>query len=124
MDVLIADDSTLVREHFINRLDDVPHVGLKLQAADAYEAYEMIDEYNPDVVIVDIHMPGNGLELVKKIKSGQVMPRVVIMLTNYATEQYRKAAKALGVNYFFDKTAEFEEAFALLRSLSNQLSDT
>jgi DNA-binding NarL/FixJ family response regulator len=124
MDILIADDSTLVREHILNRLDGVPYVGLKLQASNAYEAYEMIDEYEPDVVIVDIHMPGNGLELVKKIRSSRVMPRAVIMLTNYATKQYRKAAKSLGVDYFFDKTAEFEEAFALLRSLSIQFSDS
>lgn len=117
MDVLVADDSTHVREHLLSRLKDLPYVKQRMQAADAREAYRLTNLHHPDVIVVDIHMPGNGLDLADKLANLPDRP-VIIMLTNYPYEQYRKRSAQLGVDYFFDKTTEFNLALDVLEELA------
>ncbi len=117
MDVLVADDSKLVREHLLSRLKGLPYIKQRLEAADAREAYGLTTEYHPDVIVVDIHMPGDGLELAGKLVNLPDRP-VIIMLTNYAHDQYRKRSAQIGVDFFFDKTTEFDEALDVLEELA------
>ena len=86
--VLIVDDERLARK----RVDDVlqalqnrcPTVSLG-ESDNAMDAWEMILEDKPDVVLLDIHMPGfNGLELAKKIRTLD-MPPAIIFLTAFFT---------------------------------------
>ena len=78
--VVIVDDEELARkriDELLGRLDDVECVG---EAANGLEAVERIRELSPDVVILDIQMPGmNGLEVVEALDD----PPLVIFATAY-----------------------------------------
>lgn len=117
MKVFIADDSAAIVERLITMLSELPQVEIIGHAQDAREAIKAIRQLNPDVVILDIRMPGgSGIDVLKDIKSNKPTP-VVIMLTNYPYPQYRKKCKALGADFFFDKSTEFEKVTKVLERL-------
>jgi len=123
MKVFIADDSAAVVERLITMLSELPQVEIIGQAQDALEAIKAIRQLNPDVVILDIRMPGgNGIDVLKDIKSNKPAP-VVIMLTNYPYPQYRRKCKALGADFFFDKSTEFEKVTEVLGQLIKDSHD-
>ena len=71
----------------------------------------------PDVVILDLCMPGgSGIEVLEGLKRDQMRP-LVIVLSNYGQSQYRKKCLASGASFFFDKSIEFEEVSKVLRRL-------
>ena len=117
MRVLIADDSTLVRERMNDLLLNVPTVEVVGQAGDKDEALRLIAECKPDVVILDIRMPGgNGIEILKIIKDRYPLC-TVIMLTNYPYPQYREKCMREGADYFFDKSTEFKKVAEVLGNM-------
>jgi DNA-binding NarL/FixJ family response regulator len=115
--VFIADDSSLVRERLAALVSDLKGVELVGQAGDAYEALEAIQRLRPDVVILDIRMPGgNGIQMLEAIKKGAAPP-VVIMLAAFPYPQYHKKCLEMGADYFFDKSAEFERVVQVLKRM-------
>ena len=117
MKVLIVDDSKIVcnglREMLIN-IADLVVVG---EAHNADEAVKAISELKPDVVILDIRLPGpSGIEVLKDIRDKK-LPIRVIMLTNYPYPQYRKKCEELGADYFFDKVTEIEKVTEVIEQL-------
>ena len=61
--VVIVDDSGIFRRVLFNQLKDHPHIEVVGMAKDPYEARDVIVEFNPDVLILDIMMPGlDGIE--------------------------------------------------------------
>jgi YesN/AraC family two-component response regulator len=115
--VFIADDSLLIRERLaalVSGLEDTELVG---QAGETPEAMEAIQRLKPDVVILDIHMPGgSGLQVLKTIKQAESAP-VAIMLTAYSYSQYRRSCMQAGAEYFFDKSTEFNRVSQVLEQL-------
>ena len=121
--VFIADDSSVIRDRLNALLSDLPGVEVIGEAGDAEETLKGIQELNPDVVILDIRMPGgNGIGVLKKIKKNDSCP-VVIMLTNYPYLQYRKKCTDLGADYFFDKSTEFERIIEVFNKLIHEPDD-
>lgn len=117
MKVVIADDSSLVRERLISLLSALKDVEIIGQAQDAREAMDSIQRLAPEAVILDIQMPGgSGIEVLRQIKQ-TMPPPIVIMLTNYAAAPYREACLALGADYFFNKSTEFEQLVEAVRTL-------
>ena len=117
MRVFIADDSELVRERLKELLSEISEVEIIGEAGDGEEAIKGILELHPDVVILDIRMPGgNGIDVLQAIKRGDPAP-TVIMLTNYPYPQYRKKCMDLGADYFFDKSNEFERVMEVIEQL-------
>ncbi len=109
MKVVIADDSDLVRIEVRKMLSEFPEITFIGEARDGPEALMLIEQCLPDLVILDVRMPGgNGVDVLKKITKVNGRP-VVIMLTNYPYPQYRKKCKELGADFFFDKSTEFKE---------------
>jgi DNA-binding NarL/FixJ family response regulator len=99
-------------------LIDIADVEIVGQAHNAEDAIASIAEANPDVVILDIRLPGmNGIDVLKDIRTKK-LPIRVIMLTNYPYPQYRKKCEALGADYFFDKVAEIEIIPNLIEELA------
>ncbi|MDY6854302.1 MAG: response regulator transcription factor [Thermodesulfobacteriota bacterium] len=92
-----------------------------LYITEAENAIKAMDEmiYNcPELVLMDIRLPGkNGLELTKEIKS--LYPDVVVIIfTNYDFPQYREAAKEAGADAFFVKgTTKVNEILTSINSL-------
>ena len=115
--VLIADDSTFIRERLPAMLLDIPGIEVVGQAKNGAEALDLVRALNPDVVILDIRMPRmTGIEVLQKLKKDKTAP-VVIMLTSYPYPQYREKCQEAGADFFFDKSTDFDKLFALLKEL-------
>jgi DNA-binding NarL/FixJ family response regulator len=116
--VVIADDSALVRERLVVMVSDLEGVEVVGQATDAPEAMEIIQRLKPDVVILDIRMPGgNGFQVLETIKETGGAP-VVIMLTAFPYPQYRDKCLAAGADYFLDKATEFVRVIPVIEQLA------
>jgi DNA-binding NarL/FixJ family response regulator len=115
--VFIVDDSAVVRERLARLIAELPGVDIVGQADIAFEALNAIRKLKPGVVVLDISMPGSsGLYVLETLKREQFCP-LVIMLTNFSHDQYRRKCLQLGADYFFDKTSEFEKVIDVLRNL-------
>jgi len=118
MRVLIADDSEVVCQRLIAMLSELPEAEVVGQATNSSEAISSIQELHPDVVILDIRMPGgSGIDVLRTIKKNDSAPRVIV-LTNYPYPQYRKACMDAGAEFFLDKSTEFEKVTELIKQLS------
>lgn len=115
--IFIADDSDTLRERLTTMLLEIEGAQVVGQARNAAEAVEGIRSLNPDIVILDIQMPGgSGIDVLKTIKR-YARPPVVMMLTNHAHPQYRKKCMDWGADFFLDKSREFESLAAICKSL-------
>jgi two-component system response regulator YesN len=85
------------------------------EAADGKEALQKVDAVEPNLIFVDIKLPGgNGLELTKRIKADH--PKItIIILTSYDLPEYREAANQCGANYFLSKDISTEELLKLVQ---------
>jgi CheY-like chemotaxis protein len=102
--VLIVEDSTLFRQLLDETLRDrFPSIGI-YQARDGEEALQKVETFLPDLIFMDIRLPGeNGLDLSKRIKS--LYPNIIIIiLTAYDLPEYRESSRQYA-DYFFSKGA-------------------
>ncbi|MCK0116382.1 response regulator transcription factor [Isoptericola sp. S6320L] len=104
--VVLADDEALLRRALAALLPLEGDVTVLAEAADGAEAVEATIEHRPDVLVVDLEMPGvDGLEAVAEIR--RVLPgQVVLMLTRHARPGVLRQALRLGVQGFVSKSAE------------------
>jgi DNA-binding NarL/FixJ family response regulator len=120
MKVFIADDSQVLRERLEEMLSELPGVEIMGYAQDVPGALTSIKTLQPDVVILDIRMPGgSGVDVLQDIKKDKKTP-MVIVLTNYPYPQYRKKCMDLGADFFFDKSTEFEKVTAVFKELTGE----
>ncbi len=89
-----------------------------IEAANGVDAFQEIDLHPPDLIFMDIRLPGeNGLELTGKIKADHP-GIIVIVLTSYESPEYREAAIRFKADYFFSKDAiTNDEIFTLVKSI-------
>lgn len=81
--VLVVDDSLLFRESISRRLREDPEIDVVATARDPYEARNMILEYRPDVMTLDIEMPKmNGIDFLKRLIPQYPIPTIVISATD------------------------------------------
>ncbi|MGD8969396.1 MAG: response regulator transcription factor, partial [Anaerolineae bacterium] len=87
--IFIADDSDLVRERLRELISEVPGTEIVGEGASGAEALAALKRLSPNVLILDIRMPGgNGIDALEAAKEQRPAP-LVIMLTAYAHPQYR-----------------------------------
>jgi DNA-binding NarL/FixJ family response regulator len=117
MRLLIADDSAYLLERLAEVFSEVSGVEIIGQAKNVNEVIKEVERHRPDLVILDIKMPGgNGFSALEQIKQREDPP-VVIMFTNYPYLQYRKKSMDLGADYFFYKAIEFNNLIDLIKEL-------
>ena len=122
MKVLIVDDSAIVRERLKAMLTEIKELEKISQAKDSREAIRCFKKLNPEVVILDIRIPGvSGIDLLQKMKKSN-QPPLVIVLTNYPYPQYRRKCIEAGADFFFDKSNEFNKVIEVLNQLSQNQS--
>jgi len=115
--VYIVDDAQLMRERLTELVTDIAGVEIVGQSGDPFEALDSIRKSHPDVVILDIRLPGrSGIDVLKDIKREPRAP-IIIMITNYPYHQYRQGCMAAGADYFFSKIEEFEMIRETLSSI-------
>ena len=114
MKIVIVDDSIVIRQRLVRQLRELDGIEVVGEADDVPVARKLVEKLKPDVAILDIRMPsGSGADLVQELKQLKPAP-TVIMLTNYPYPENRKKCMALGADFFFDKSTEFQEAVRLL----------
>ncbi len=115
--VLLADDQVLVRAGFRVLLDVEDDIDVVGEAATGTEAIERCRESRPDVVLMDIRMPGlDGIEATRSIAAIPGLERVkVLILTTYDTEEYVFDALEAGASGFLLKDAGPQELLHAIR---------
>ena len=109
MNVVLVDDSLLVRERIANIISEIPGAEVIGEAGNSIEAIEVVRKTKPDVVILDIKMPGeSGLQVLRKLKN-EFEDLRIIMLTNYSDSQYKAECLMHGADYFLSKSDEFDK---------------
>lgn len=111
--VLLADDHALVRAGFRALLGNIEGVEVVAEAEDGRDALRLIAEYNPEVVLLDIAMPGlNGLEATVRIIAEFPGVRVIILSMHASEEYVLRALRAGAVGYLLKgaRAAELELA--------------
>ncbi len=115
---LLVEDSASFREIIkFNLQDQFPSMDI-IETADGGEAFQKIDSYPPDLIFMDISLPGeNGLELTRKIKAAHP-DVIIIILTSHDSPEYREAAIRYKADYFFSKDVLLNDGvFALVKSI-------
>jgi DNA-binding NarL/FixJ family response regulator len=119
--VLIADDAFVVRQRLVTMLDELAGVKIVGQAEHVAGVINAIRDLQPDVVILDICMPGgSGIDVLRDIKQDEVGPTVII-LTNFPFSGYRQKCLDGGADFFLDKSTEFDQIPKLLERLRQGL---
>ncbi len=115
--MLVEDNPSFRRVLKDNLLDLFPSMEI-IEASDGVEALQEMDRHHPDLIFMDIRLPGeSGLELTAKIK-GDHPGIIVIVLTSYESPEYREAAIQCKADYFFSKDAiTKDEIFVLVKSI-------
>jgi DNA-binding NarL/FixJ family response regulator len=115
--LLIVDDSDFIRDRLVDLFDDIENFDPVSEAKNSEQAYTVFNSSSPDIVLLDIQIPGdNGIKILEKFK--MLKPGVIIiMLTNYPYEQYRKRCMELGADYFFEKSGDMKRIYNICDNL-------
>jgi DNA-binding NarL/FixJ family response regulator len=117
---LIVEDNATFRQSLKATLETEFPLMVIEEAEDGKEAMERVTTFRPDLIFMDIKLPGEtGLDLTKRIKTNDTSI-VVIILTSYDLPEYREAAQQYGADYFVSKgSSTREEILELVRSISS-----
>ena len=114
--ILIVDDSPGVRRRLAAIAREVDAVREVEEAGSASEALALARARPPDLVVLDVHMPGGGgLPIVSTLKRTGAL---VVVVTNAVTPWHRQAALAQGADHFLDKSSEADRLREIVRALA------
>lgn len=111
--VLLADDERLVRVAIATLLGLEPDIEVVAQVGRGDEVAAAVREHDPDVIVLDVEMPGmDGLTVAESLPG-----RAMLILTSFARPGYLRRALAAGVRGFIPKDAPAEELAAAIRKV-------
>ena len=115
--VVVADDHTILRQGIKALLDNQEGIEVVGEAKDGREAIKTIEELSPDVILMDIAMPGlNGLEATRRIK--KKFPKVkVVVLTMHANEEYIFQILNAGADGYLVKETAFQDLISAINAV-------
>jgi DNA-binding NarL/FixJ family response regulator len=117
--VLLADDQALVRAGFRMILKGEPGLEVVGEAGDGRVAVEQAAAFRPDVVLMDIRMPGlDGIEATRQITGGDGGPHVLV-LTTFDLDEYVYASLRAGASGFLLKDAREQQLLAAIRVVAD-----
>src|ERR1700690_2639665 len=120
--VMLADDHTLVRAGIRALLEKLPGVQVVGEAGDGREVLNLVKLHRPDVVLMDISMPGlNGLEAAARMAREFPAVRVIILSMHNNEQYYWRALKAGAAGYLLKKSATAELETALQRVVHGEI---
>lgn len=117
--VTVVDDQTLVRQGLESLLGITEDIRVVSHAADGDEALEVIERDSPDVVLLDLRMPGrDGIETLAALRSrGSTVP--VLVLTTFDDDELVLRALRVGARGFMLKDTTLDELVAAVRTLAS-----
>lgn len=118
INILVVDDNVIVREGLKSLLNLENDINVLGEAASTLECIKVLDQYDPDVVLMDLKMPGiGGIEGTSLIK--QKHPHVkVVLLTNYDDEEYIQKAINVGVDGYVLKDIKKGDLAEIVRTVA------
>jgi DNA-binding NarL/FixJ family response regulator len=120
--LILADDHTLVRAGIRALLEKLPGVEVVGEAGDGRQVLKLVKTLGPNVVLMDISMPGlNGLEATERISREFPDVRVIILSMHNNEEYYWRALKAGAAGYLLKKAATTELATALQQLVKGEI---
>ncbi|MBA4385589.1 MAG: DNA-binding response regulator [Anaerolinea sp.] len=115
--VLLADDHVVVRAGIRQFLEQSPDIQVIAEASNGQEACELLEQFKPDVAVLDIQMPGmSGIEVTRWIRANHLSIGILV-LTAYDEEPYVQAVLQAGANGYVLKTAEPQEIVDAVRDV-------
>ncbi len=116
--VVLADDHAMVRQGIRQFLEEGGEIAVVAEAADGEETLRLVARHRPDVVVLDIQMPGmSGIEVTKEIRAHFPGIRVLI-LTAYDDDPYVLALLRAGADGYILKSAEAEDLVRAVRAVA------
>ena len=116
--VLVADDQTMVREGLRLILDSQPDIDVVAEAGDGQAALRAVAEHAPDVVLMDIRMPGmDGLQATERLVRAGSTARVLV-LTTFGHDEYLYAAMRAGASGFLLKDSPRHQLVHAVRTVA------
>ncbi|MEW1615667.1 MULTISPECIES: response regulator transcription factor [unclassified Streptomyces] len=116
--ILIADDEALLRMAFSTVLETQPDMAPVGEAADGVQAIRLARDLRPDVVLMDVRMPGtDGIEATRQVIRISPQSRVLI-LTTFDLDEYAFTALKAGASGFLLKNTRPEELLTAIRSVA------
>jgi len=107
--VVLADDHQFLLEGILSVLKDIPSLEIVETAKNGYEVMDAVEMHHPDLVILDLNMPGyDGLKCLKRIKASYVNTKVLI-LTNYNQPELIEAVKKMQADGYLIKNSSSME---------------
>ncbi|MCQ5201532.1 response regulator [Mordavella massiliensis] len=122
--VIIADDEKMICL-LISQLLDWKELDFEIagMAYTGIDAYQMIVEHRPDLVITDIRMPGyDGIELIKKVKEAGIQTEF-IMISGFKQFEYAQNAMKYGVKYYLLKPIEEDKLLEIVQEIRQDIYD-
>ncbi|GAA3079198.1 DNA-binding NarL/FixJ family response regulator [Kribbella aluminosa] len=117
--LLIADDHPIVRDGLSGMFAAEPEFEVVGQAGDGAEAIRLAEALQPDVILMDLQMPGmNGLDAISELAERGVQARVLV-LTTYDTDGYVVPAIEAGATGYLLKDAPRDELLRAVRSAAD-----
>jgi len=112
--LVIADDQASVRQGLVLLLDAVPGIEVVGAAADGERALDLVTEYHPDAILLDLHMPVlDGIGAIRRLTAEH--PEVaIVVLTTYADDSSVLDALRAGARSYLTKDADYTEIAAQL----------
>ena len=115
--VAIVDDQTLIREGLASLLALAPDLTVVGKAADGREALALVAEQSPDVVLMDVRMPGmNGVAATRQIRARYPHTRVIV-LTTFDHDEYVFESLRAGASGYLLKNADPDHLAAAIRAV-------
>jgi DNA-binding NarL/FixJ family response regulator len=116
--ILIADDQTLIRGGLRMILDAQSDITVVGEAGDGLEALELVRELNPDLVLMDVEMPGlDGIAATRRMFQGLAEPPKVLVLTTFDLDEYVYEAIRAGASGFLLKSAPPQQLVGGVRAV-------
>jgi DNA-binding NarL/FixJ family response regulator len=118
--VLLADDQALLRQTFSILISAAPDMEVVGEAADGTEAVQLTRAHRPDVVVMDIRMPGtDGLAATEAICADPDLTGArILILTTFETDEYVARALRAGASGFLGKTATTDQLLDGIRTIA------
>ena len=117
--VLLADDHALIRKGFRLILDAEPDIEVAGEASDGKAAVSMTAALRPDVVLMDVRMPGcDGIEATREIAAAG-LPSKVLILTTFDLDDYVYAGLRAGASGFLLKDTQPDDLVAAIRTIAS-----
>jgi DNA-binding NarL/FixJ family response regulator len=118
--LLLADDQALVRTGFRLILQQAPDMSVVGEAADGEQAAAMALDLAPDVVLMDVRMPGvDGVEATRLIRGDDTSPTRVLILTTFDLDEYVYAAVRAGASGFLLKDTLAADLLSAIRVVAS-----